>query len=122
MLRNCTKENYVITGGFAKMISYFTKTHNSGLYSFVDCDWVSLKEPSYKRVGFVLEKHTSPGYHWTSGSTRENRLNYTKQKLIDKGYDKNKTENEIMKENGFYKIWGSGNLKFAYDNGQKDPI
>ena len=37
-----------------------------------------------------------------------------KHKLVKEGYDKNKTEDEIMTERGFYKIYGIGNIKFIY--------
>ena len=30
------------------------------------------------------------------------------------GYDKNKTEYEIMSELGYFRIWNTGNLKYEY--------
>jgi hypothetical protein len=43
---------------------------------------------------------------------RENRFNYRKSVLVSKGFDVNKTEREIMFENGYDVIWDCGNLKY----------
>ena len=40
------------------------------------------------------------------------RFNYRKDILIKLGYDANKTEFQIMNENGYDKIWDTGNLKY----------
>ena len=43
---------------------------------------------------------------------REHRFNWRKQKLVKMGYDKEKTENEIMLELGFWRIYNAGNKKW----------
>ena len=43
---------------------------------------------------------------------RKHRFGFTKQALIKKGYDPNKTEHEIMLERKIYRIYDSGNLKY----------
>ena len=48
---------------------------------------------------------------------RENRFDkseFTHEKLVDQGFDPNKTEHEIMFERGIYRIYDSGSLKFVY--------
>ena len=35
-----------------------------------------------------------------------------KHKLIKMGFDKDKSENEIMKELKYYKVFGTGNIKY----------
>ena len=63
---------------------------------------------------FFDESHiTKPGYYWVKGNKKYHRYNFTKQKLIKMGYDSNKTENEIMYELGYNKLYDSGNLKFT---------
>jgi hypothetical protein len=37
-----------------------------------------------------------------------------KHKLIKDGYDPKKTEEEIMIERGYYKIYGCGNLRYEW--------
>ena len=38
-----------------------------------------------------------------------------KDKLVKEGFDRNKTEMEIMNERGIHKIYDSGNLKYQYN-------
>jgi hypothetical protein len=39
-----------------------------------------------------------------------------KHKLVEQGFDKNLSENDIMHLRGFSKIWGLGNLKYEWHN------
>ena len=55
---------------------------------------------------------TPPNYWWQKQQKRYNREQFQKHKLVEKGYDPNKTETEIMYELGYTKIYNSGNLKF----------
>ncbi len=45
----------------------------------------------------------------------ENRIRFQKHKLIKEGFDRNKTEHEIMLERKIYRIYDCGNLKYKYD-------
>ena len=44
---------------------------------------------------------------------REHRIKYQKHKLIQMGYDKNKTADEIMLENNIYKIYDCGTIRYT---------
>ena len=59
---------------------------------------------------------TQPNYYYVIGNKRYYRYNFRKDVLIKEGYDKNKSEHEIMLERGIYKIYDCGNLKFEYKN------
>jgi len=41
-----------------------------------------------------------------------NRFRFRKDKLVKEGYDKNKTELQIMTERKIYRIYDSGCLKY----------
>lgn len=111
MVRFATKNNITIVGGMSKMINHFKKQiKTEHIYSYVDLDWSKLKNNSYEKIGFNIIKQTEPDYWWCINGIRENRIKYMKHKLVEMGYDKNKTENEIMYENKHYKIYGCGNL------------
>jgi len=43
---------------------------------------------------------------------RSHRFNWRKNKLVEMGYDKNKTEEEIMLELGYKRIYNGGNKKW----------
>ena len=66
----------------------------------------------YSKCNFEFIGYTKPGYYWVIKNKKQHRFNFTKQKLIKMGYDKNKTEVEIMHELGYYRIYDSGNKKF----------
>lgn len=85
-----------------KVISYADKRWSNG----------SL----YFKLGFELERESGPNYWYTKDFlTREHRYKYTKHSLVNKGYDSNKTEYQIMNENGYSKIWDCGTMRFSYD-------
>jgi hypothetical protein len=45
-------------------------------------------------------------------SSKYDRFNFNKQRLIKMGFDKNKTEQQIMLENGYKIVYDCGNLKY----------
>lgn len=113
LYRLCTKKGYNVIGGFSKLLKYFRDNISQDkLISYADCDWCNFNNNGYEKVGFSKIKVTSPGYTYNINGIRENRLNYTKTKLIKQGFDKNKTEVEIMHDNGYFRIFDSGNILF----------
>ncbi len=50
------------------------------------------------------------------GAIREYRYKYAKYKLIEQGYDENKSERTIMEERGYTRIWDCGHYKFELEN------
>lgn len=113
LYRLCSKNGYNVIGGFSKLLKYASKKlHGHELISYADCDWCNMNNNGYESVGFEKIKITSPGYTYNINGIRQNRLNYTKKKLVNAGFDKNKTEIEIMHERGFYRIFDSGNILF----------
>jgi hypothetical protein len=64
-------------------------------------------------MGFTYVGETKPNYHYTKRyNKREHRYNYRKSKLIELGFDPQKSETQIMYELGFDRVWDTGNLKF----------
>ena len=113
LYRLCTKKDITVIGGFSKLLEYFRSNHKGEtLISYVDCDWCQLKENGYNKVGFEFIKHTAANYWWCK-NIRENRLKYTKSSLVKQGYNKDLSETEIMKQRGYFKIYGSGNLLYS---------
>ena len=116
MYRLCTKGGYTVVGGFGKILKYFEKQYNPlKLITYASLD---ISNGNVYKMFFDESVITKPGYYWVKGSKKYNRYNFTKQKLVKLGYDSNKTENEIMYELGYVKLYDSGNLKFTkiYDN------
>jgi hypothetical protein len=116
LLRSCYKEGINVIGGLSKILKYFCDTYKSSFYSYVDCDWASLQNNSYQKAGFKFIHYTSPGYFWVINGKRENRLRFQKHALVKAGANINESEDSIMKGQGYYKIFNSGNLLYEYKN------
>lgn len=113
LYRLCTKKGVVVVGGFSKLINQI-KIDFQGceLISYSDCDWCKLTDNGYTSVGFVFDHLTVPDYHWLVNNVRQNRLNFTKQKLVERGEDVNLSELKIMHNKGYKRVFGSGNIMF----------
>ncbi len=112
LYRFCGKN---VVGGFSKLLKKFIKENNpQKIITYSDRNWSPSPEHSfYGKVGFSFLSYTKPNYYYMlKYKKRENRFNYRKSVLISKGFDANKTEREIMFENGYDVIWDCGNLKY----------
>ena len=107
--------NLNVVGGFSKLLKYVIKHHNpSKIITYAERNWSPSDEHCfYGKCGFNYIGITKPNYHYTKNYTiKLHRYNFRKDKLVKMGFDPNKTENQIMFEEGFDKIWGTGNLKY----------
>lgn len=113
LLRYCTKRETTVIGGAIKLFKFFLKNYNpEKIISYSDNRLFLGKV--YEKLGFSL-KHTSPpNYFYVIGKKRENRFKFRKSELIKEGYDKNKTEHEIMLERGIYRIYDCGCKVWEY--------
>jgi hypothetical protein len=113
LLRFCSKLNYQVNGAASKLFTYFIKNFKPYLIiSYASCD---ISDGNlYETLGFKFINHTGLNYWWAKNGVKYHRSNFMKHKLIKNGEDKNKTEDEIMKQNGYVKLWGTGNLKYEY--------
>ena len=68
----------------------------------------------YKKLGFEKKTHSKPNYWYVINNLRYYRFNFRKSILIKNGYDKNKTEKEIMFERGIYRIYDCGNIRWEF--------
>jgi hypothetical protein len=68
----------------------------------------------YSAIGMQFVGYTSPGYFYSNGSRKEHRFNHQKHKLVEMGYDATKSEYEIMRGRGYYRIWNTGNLIYEW--------
>lgn len=114
LIRFSNKINHSIVGGASKLFNYFLKTYNfTNIISYSDN---SISNGNlYKKLGFEYIS-TSINYYWCDGDIKYHRFNFNKKKLVKQGFDSNKTEIDIMRENGFNRIWGAGNKKWIFRN------
>lgn len=111
LLRFCNKLNFSIIGGFSKLLNYYIKNYNfNKLITYADISHSNGNV--YLKNNFILDKVTDVGYYWCKNGLKFNRFSFRKNKLIKNGNDPNKSENEIMYELGYYKLYNCGNYKF----------
>lgn len=119
MLRFCSKINTNVMGASSKLFNFFVKNYNpSDIISYSDSSRGSGS--MYEKLGFNLFHQTEPNYYWVVDGVRKNRFNFRKDILIKQGFDSDKTEIEIMKSRGYYRIWDCGSRKWTFTNIQKD--
>ena len=111
LLRFCNKLNTNVVGGASKLYKHFIKEINPlKIISYADRRW--SKGNLYEKLGFTLMRTSQPSYFYVINDKRENRFNYRKDVLVREGYDKNKTEHQIMLDRGIYRIYDCGCLVY----------
>lgn len=120
LLRFCNKINSTVIGSASRLLKYFENNfYPNQIISYADLRWSSGE--LYDKLNFKLVHQSEPNYFYTKGLIRENRFKYRKSELVKQGYDKNKTEKEIMNELGFSRIYDAGTLKYLKQkNGRKE--
>ena len=111
LLRFCNKLNTTVIGGASKLLKHFIN-NNSVLSIISYCDRRISDGELYNKLGFSFIQNSKPNYFYTSKNKRVNRYNYRKDILVKEGFDSNKTEKEIMKERGIYRIYDCGTKLF----------
>jgi hypothetical protein len=111
LLRFSNKLNTNVVGGASKLFNHFVKKYNPiEVISYADRRW--SKGDLYDKLGFNFDHNSNPNYWYIIGKNRKHRFGYRKDILIKEGYDKNKTEHQIMLERGIYRIYDCGNILY----------
>jgi hypothetical protein len=114
LLRFCNKINHNVVGGASKLLKYFIKNYSP-------CNIISYSDFSrsdgnlYKKLGFELSHLSEPNYYYIINGVRNHRFNFRKDKLVKEGFDKNKTEVQIMKERKIMRIFDCGMEKWILE-------
>lgn len=111
--------NTNVVGGGSKLLAYFKNNFVwCEIFSFADLRWSTGN--IYKQLGFTFDKITEPNYWYMTKRCLErlHRFNFRKHNLIKQGYDKNKSEKEIMSELGYLRIWDCGSARYVLKNGE----
>lgn len=111
LIRYATSKRVV--GGASKLLRYFiNQVQPSKIVSYSNNEWSD--GGMYKKIGFTLDRDIKPSYCYISpnGSKMYHRFNFSKQKLIQKGYDSSLTEREITRHMGLMKLWDCGKKRW----------
>ena len=119
VLRFSTLQNMSVIGGFGKVLNHFIELYNpASIVSF--CDLRFGEGGVYEKTGFELISTTPPNYWYyykNSGSYGkfESRIKYQKHNLkMFSNFSNDKTEYQIMAENGYLKIYDCGSHKYIW--------
>jgi hypothetical protein len=109
--RYTNKINHRVVGAASKLLNFFIKKYEpSNLISYSDLRLFGGK--MYEKLGFKFISQSKPNYWYVIQNKRFYRFNFRKSILVKQGYDKNKTEKEIMFENKNYRIYDCGNIRW----------
>ena len=111
LVRFCSKLNTVVIGGASKLLNYFINNYRfNELKTFSDIGYST--GDLYEKIGFKFDKYIKPSYYYVVDGVRIHKSNFKKQILTKKGFDKNKSEHQIMLERNIYRIYNSGYKKY----------
>lgn len=118
IVRYCMDPNVVVMGGFSKLFKHVLKNIKSGskIVSYMDLNKRLRASNVYENHGFQFEGLTKPDYVWVKrhGTETLSRYNTTKSKLAKDGYDVSKSEVEIMRERGYFRVFGAGSKRYVF--------
>jgi hypothetical protein len=112
--RFCNKLNTSVIGSSSKLFSYFISNYDFD-YTVSYSDNCMFTGNIYEKIGFKFSNETNINYKWVISKKRLHKSNFRKSRLVQSGYDKNKSESDIMIEDiGAYKVWDCGLKKWIY--------
>ena len=116
LMRFCTKKYISVVGGASKLFKAFVRSHTEveSVVSFADRRW-SGPDAFYPKLGFMLDGITRPSYYYVINGMRHNRMEFTKKKLVDAGFDASMTEHDIMLSRKIYRIYDCGNYRYVWN-------
>jgi len=112
--RLATRVGYSVIGGAERLFKHLISLVDyKEIISYNNMD--KFTGEVYERLGLTFENITIP-YGWISDRRFVPRYQTQKSKLIKQGYDESKSESEIMRDEGFSKIYLTGVQKFVLKN------
>jgi len=112
LYRFCNKLDLIVVGGASKLLKFFIKNYNpKEILTYANKRYSN--GDIYEKLNFSYISDTKPNYWYVRGNKRLHRYNFRKDILIKSGYNKNDTEKNIMKENGYLRIYDCGSMKFT---------
>lgn len=115
LIRFCSKLNYNVIGAASKLLAYFKNNHSGSIISYANRRWSN--GDLYNKLGFKKINITKPNYFYINlgTSTLYTRYQCQKHKLekLLKNFDASLSEYENMKQNGYYRLWDSGNIVYV---------
>jgi len=112
IVRMASKKFTTVVGGMSKLLAHFVREWNpKSILSYADRRISNGN--SYEAVGFSKVRTTKFGYYYYKPRTGIiPRQAMMKHKLVKQGFDPNKTEAEIAKDIGLFKLCDAGHILY----------
>jgi len=115
LLRFCSIFHFKVVGGASKLLKYFERKYNPiSIISYADKRW--SQGNVYNKLGFQHIRDSKPSYWYFKGNDYQlyHRFSFRKNILSKKLniFDKNLSEWNNMKNNGWNRIWDCGTMVF----------
>lgn len=115
--RLATKTGYTVIGGTKRLFKHLLSLVDSQtIISYNNMD--KFTGDTYESLGMTYESVSIP-YGWIRNLEYLPRYQTQKSKLLKQGFDKNLSESEIMRSEGFEKIYLTGISKFVLSKKEK---
>ena len=119
LTRFCTLNGYKVYEAASTLFNYFVSKYNpTGIISYSDIG--KTRGTLYNKLGFTTIGMNYPRYVWTNKQVTYKRRSCQKQflpKLLnDPNIDLSKTEDQLMLEHGFYKVYDAGTRIHLWTN------
>ena len=118
LYRLSTKSNVTVVGGASKLFKHavrlFEQMNMKSIISYADKRY-SIGS-IYLTLNFKYDGDTPPSYYWAKQSRLYSRIKFQKHKLKDvlPEYNPSLSETDNMHNNGYYRIWNCGHMRFVY--------
>jgi hypothetical protein len=114
LTRFCNEINVNVIGAAGKLLKYFIKKYNpTKMVSYSDIRLFNGN--MYESLGFKRISQSSPNYWYVINGLRYHRFNFRKSVLVKEGFDKYKTEKQIMFDRKIYRIYDCGHIRWEYN-------
>ena len=113
--RYCNKKGVQVVGGASRLFKHFLNAQKPIFIESFSSNDISDGR-LYETLKFDMLK-CEYGSYWyiDKNMNRHHRYNFRKDQLVKEGFDASKSEFTIMEERGYYRIYDSGQTKWALD-------
>jgi len=113
LVRFCNRINLSVVGASSKLFKYYINNYE---YSIIESfsDSSIFTGDMYDKLGFKFVHDTQVNYWRVVDGVRKHRFNFNKKRLVKMGHDSNLSENEILQNLKYWRIWGCGLKKWIY--------
>lgn len=120
LIRFCNELDTSVIGGASKLLKHFIKHYQpKEIISYADRRWSTGN--MYNNLGFIFDHTSKPNWFIFNNNKREHRIKYQKHRLVEMGFNPDKTAHEICLENNLYRIYDCGTIAYKMTLNKKTP-